>query len=128
MLVRRCGEQIWSTREPSITVFFGSDAGAAALRAGTHVCVRFDPHHVLRPLLQPLQHVAGDISRDVLDFVTLLVLARHRLIGQRVPDDVAVPAGGGRSRPTHLDAGGAETDQVHFLWGGGWGWKGVQDT
>lgn len=102
-VIVRSSEQI--TREPSITILSGSDASAAALRAGPHVGVRFHPHHILRPFLQALQHIAGHIRRDVLDLVTLQVLTRHRLIGQRVSDDVAVTTGSWGSRPTHLDAG-----------------------
>lgn len=109
---------------PGITVLLRSAAGTAALRPGPHVGVCFDPHCVLRPFLQILQHVAGHVRRDVLHLVPLLVFTRRRLIGKRVADDVAVATVGWRSRPTHLDAGGGETEQMHFLRRGGRGWKG----
>lgn len=49
--------------------------------------------------------------------VALRVLAGQCLVAERVLHDGAVAAIGGRSHPTHLEAGGGQADQVHLLRG-----------
>lgn len=100
------------------TVLIGTYTHSCALWAGAHIGVRSHPHLILRPLLQPIQHIAGSIRSDVLHLVALRVFIIHRLVADCVAHDSAVATSGRRRHPTHLDAGGAQAEQVHVLRGG----------
>lgn len=100
------------------TVLVGTDTHSCALRAGAHIGVRSHPHLILRPLLQALQHIAGGIRSNVRYLMALSVFSVHCLVADCVSHNSAVATSGGRCHPTHLDAGGAQTEQVHLLRGG----------
>lgn len=100
------------------TILLGSHPHRGALGARAHVSVRPHPHLILSPLLQTLQHVAGGVGAHARHLVPLRVLSGQGLVADRVAHDSAVAASGGRSHPTHLEAGGAQANQVDLLGGG----------
>ena len=110
------------------TILFGFDPYWGALGPRAHVCVGPHPHLILCPLLQALQHVAGGFCADARHLVALGVLAVRGLVADSVAHDGAVATGRGRGHPTHLEAGGAETEQLHLLRGGGGRCKGSTTT
>lgn len=106
------------------TILFGSHPHWGTLRARAHVSVRPHPHLILSPLLQALQHIASGVCADARHLMSLRVLSGQGLVADCVAHNGAVSASGGRCHPTHLEAGGAQADQMYLLRGGGWGCRG----
>lgn len=80
--------------------------------------MRPHPHLILSPLLQALQDIASGVGADARHVMPLCVLPGHGLVADRVAHYGAVAASGGRGHPTHLEAGGAQADQMYLLrWG-----------
>jgi len=106
------------------TIFFGPHPHRGTLRARAHIGVCPHPHLILSPLLQAFQQIAGDVDTDAHHLMALRVLPSQGLVADCVAHDGAVAASGGRGHPTHLEAGGAQADQMYILRGGGWGCRG----
>lgn len=103
------------------TILFGSHLHWGTLRAWAHVSMCPHPHLILSPLFQALQHKAGGICPDVHYIVPLRVLPSQGLVADCVAHNGAVAASSGRCHPTHLEAGGAQADQMYLLRGCRWG-------
>lgn len=103
------------------TILLSLDPGAAALRTWPDISMGFNPYLVQCPFLQSLKHIAGGFSRDVSHLMALLFFSWRCLVGQRVAHNVPMATGSRRCKPTHLDAGRREAEQVHILRRGGWG-------
>lgn len=124
-------QQRWEESERTLlqgrwqpTILFGSHLHWGTLRAWAHVSVCPHPHLILSPLLQALQHIAGGICPDAHHLVPLCVLSSQGLVADCVAHNGAMAASSGRCHPTHLEAGGAQADQVYLLRGCRWGCKG----
>lgn len=124
-------QQRWEESERTLlqgrwqpTILSGSHLHGGTLRAWAHVSVCPHPHLILSPLLQALQHIAGGICPDAHHLVPLRVLSGQGLVADCVAHNGAVAASSGRGHPTHLEAGGAQADQMYLLRGCRWGCKG----
>lgn len=99
------------------TILFSSHLHRRTLRARAHVSVCSHPHLILCPLLQALQHIAGGVRPDAGHLVPLRVLSSQGLVADCVAHNGAMAASSRRCHPTHLEAGGAQADQMYLLRG-----------
>lgn len=106
------------------TILFGSHPHWGTLRTWAHISVCPHPHLILSPLLQALQHMAGSVCTDPSDLVLVRVLSSQGLVADCVTHYGTMAASGRWCHPTHLEAGGAQADQLYVLRRGGRGCRG----